>query len=115
MRNVRWLVMMLLLVSLELDGCLFLVAGGAGEAGYVAGQDQSAGTTISDQWITTKVKSKLIADGMVKARNINVDTTEGVVTLRGIVFSAREKGRAIALAQETTGVRRVSSHLKFSE
>ncbi len=115
MRDVRWLVPMLLLLSLELDGCLLLVAGGAAEAGYVAGQDQSAGTTVSDQWITTKVKSKLIADDMVKARNINVDTTAGVVTLRGIVFSSREKERAIVLARETKGVRRVTSHLKISQ
>ena len=49
MRDVRRLVLILLFLSLELDGCRWLVAGGAGEAGYVAGQDQSAGTTEVDR------------------------------------------------------------------
>lgn len=102
-----------LFIGLNLSGCLFLIAGGAAEGGYVAGKDQSAGTTISDQWITTKVKSKLIADEIVKARNINVDTAKGEVTLKGTVFSEKEKKRAIALAEKTKGVKKVISDLKI--
>lgn len=63
---------------------------------------------------TSKVKTKLIADSLVKARNVNVDTSNGVVTLRGIVFSSQQEARAILLARETKGVKKVISHLKIS-
>jgi len=43
------------------------------------------GCSQSDSGITTSVKSKLVADDMVKARNINVDTRDRVVTLTGTV------------------------------
>jgi hyperosmotically inducible protein len=50
------------------------------------------------------VKSKLIADDIVKARDINVDTHDRVVTLTGTVQSATEESRAIELARNTNGV-----------
>ncbi len=113
MRTVGF-ILVIALSTFGLHGCLLLVAGAAAEAGYLAGQDQSAGTTISDQWITAKVKTKLIADDLVKARNVNVDTSDGVVTLRGIVFSSQQEARAILLVQETMGVKKVISHLNIS-
>jgi osmotically-inducible protein OsmY len=108
------MVSLMIISASHVTGCLLVIAGAAGEAGYIAGQDRSAGTTMSDQLITTKIKTKLIADEIVKARNVNVDTYDGVVTLRGIVFSSRQKARAQSLARETTGVKKVISHLKIS-
>jgi hyperosmotically inducible protein len=108
-------VLVIILLSFQLNGCLLAVAGAAGEAGYVAAQERSAKTTISDQLITTKVKTKLIGDEIVKARNVNVDTYDGVVTLRGIVFSPKQRVRAKSIASETIGVKRVVSHLKVSD
>lgn len=63
-------------------------------------------TRISDAWITTKVKSKLIASNDVDATQIKVVTENGVVYLMGIVppFDAQE---AVKLASETDGVRSV--------
>ena len=101
--------------SLSLSGCFWMAVGGAAEGGYVAGQKEGTGTVVSDQWITTKVKSRLIADSKVKARNIQVITTDGVVTLRGIVFSRQEEKRALHLAEDTKGVKKVVSYLKLSE
>ena len=61
----------------------------------------------TDAGITGMVKTKLAADGQVRAFEINVDTTSGVVTLTGNVDSQEAKDRAIQLARETTGVREV--------
>ena len=61
----------------------------------------------TDPGITTAVKSKLAADDTVKATDINVDTTNGVVTLKGEVPSAAAKTRALELAKATDGVRDV--------
>src|SRR5580765_6241755 len=62
------------------------------------------GCSQSDSGITTSVKSKLIADEMVKARSLDVHTEDGVVTISGEVQSAMEEARAIDLARNTKGV-----------
>ena len=108
-------ILLIALWASQLSGCLLVVAGAAGEAGYVASQERTAKTTMSDQLISTKIKTKLIGDEAIKARNINVDTYDGVVTLRGIVFSSAQKARAKSLANETKGVKKVVSHLKISK
>src|ERR687892_539261 len=58
----------------------------------------------TDPGITTAVKSRLAADDTVKARQIDVDTREKVVTLSGTVNTATEKTQAVAVARGTSGV-----------
>jgi hyperosmotically inducible periplasmic protein len=70
---------------------------------------QSPGAAVSDASITTKVKSSLLADSMVGALAIDVDTTEGVVSLNGIVNSEAERMRAVQVAQAVDGVKRVDA------
>jgi hyperosmotically inducible protein len=62
------------------------------------------GCSQSDSGITTSVKSKLVADDVVKAREINVDTKDRVVTLTGTVQSPTEENRALEIARNTNGV-----------
>lgn len=69
----------------------------------------------SDAGITTAVKSKLAADDMVKAYEIDVDTHRRVVTLTGEVETALAKDQALKLARETEGVREVVDRLKVGE
>ena len=66
-----------------------------------------AGCSQSDSGITASVKSKLIADELVKARTINVDTQDKVVTLTGTVQSPIEESHAIEIARNTNGVEEV--------
>lgn len=63
-----------------------------------------AGEVLADGALTAKIKSKMALDDLVKARTIDVSTTNGVVTLRGSVTSAAEHDRAVQLAKETSGV-----------
>lgn len=70
---------------------------------------ETTGDVVSDSWITTKVKSQLVADDLVKAREINVTTNEGVVTLAGLVGSNAERARAIKIANDTKGVKKVNT------
>lgn len=63
-----------------------------------------AGCSQSDSGISSRVKSKLNADEVVKARNINVDTKDSIVTLTGAVQSPIEESRAIEIARNTQGV-----------
>jgi hypothetical protein len=62
--------------------------------------------------ITTTIKSKLVQDSGLAAFKIDVDTTDGVVTLSGNVSSHDEIAKAMNLALETDGVHRVVSTLQ---
>jgi hyperosmotically inducible protein len=65
------------------------------------------GCATTDAGLSSKVKSKLVADDTVKAYKIDVDTRDHVVTLTGSVDRQAEKDRALQLARETKGVREV--------
>lgn len=62
---------------------------------------------VTDAMITTKVKARFAADEQVKATAINVDTDEGVVTLKGKVASAAARDHAVDLARDVEGVKDV--------
>jgi hyperosmotically inducible protein len=94
-------------------GCSAAVVGGTAAGGYAVGSDErSAGTMVDDGAITAKVKTELIGDKNVKARNIDVDTVSGVVVLSGYVDSQHESNRAAFLAKSVSGVVRVRNELQ---
>lgn len=71
----------------------------------------TTGEAITDGWITTKVKTKFYDETMLKDSDINVDTNNHVVTLKGTVASSAAKARAAAIAGGTEGVTRVIDQL----
>ena len=73
------------------------------------------GEEITDDSITTAVKTKFLADSKVAGLKINVDTDKHVVTLTGTVKSAAEKAEAIRLAKTTTGVHKVVDKLTIQQ
>ena len=70
-----------------------------------------AGDATVDAAITGKVKTKLLADPDVKGLAIDVDTKNGVVTLKGTADKAANRDRAVAIAKDTSGVKSVDSQL----
>jgi len=72
---------------------------------------KDVGATLTDAEITTAVKTKFLADSKVSALNINVDTNNHVVTLKGTVMSAAGRARAVQQAKEVEGVHRVIDRL----
>jgi hyperosmotically inducible periplasmic protein len=72
--------------------------------------------TAGSASLTTKVKSALAADvGMRTVTGIDVDSEDGVVTLKGKVTSADHKKRAEAVAKKVEGVKKVKNELKVEE
>lgn len=71
----------------------------------------ATGEAITDSWITTKVKTKFFDETLLKDSDINVETNDHVVTLKGTVTSSAAKARAEAIAGGTEGVTRVVSQL----
>ncbi len=59
---------------------------------------------VNDSWITTKVKADLLITDETKGLDINVTTTNGVVTLSGKLDNAMQVDRAVAVARAIKGV-----------
>src|SRR5438132_649370 len=81
---------------------------GAKEVGEGA---EKAGKKMDDAAITAAIKAKFANDETVSAKNIDVDTKNGVVTLNGTVASQAEADKAKELAQSVDGVKTVNSNL----
>jgi len=94
-------------------GCAPVLIGGGAAAGYKTGTDErSVGRIWDDTAITTKIKTRMIEDSVVKARKIDVDTTNGNVVLVGIVKTSAEVQRAIEITRGVPGVKSVRSSLQ---
>ena len=72
---------------------------------------QPLGGQASDAAITSKVKSKIAADPEVNPFRIDVDTHDGVVTLRGKVEKAVARDEAEKHAAATRGVTSVRNQI----
>lgn len=71
---------------------------------------ERAGQAVSDTWITTKVKSVLLADSDASGLDISVETNDGVVTLEGELTSQADLDHVTALVMDVEGVKRVRTN-----
>ena len=90
----------------------------ARQAGAKVGEEVAEGANevervAADAAMTAKIKSKMALDDSVDALDIDVDTTNGVVTLSGSADSEISRNRAVQLARETDGVRSVVDRLSI--
>ncbi len=97
------------LKNLALTG-MFVVA----LAGCQAMTGRTAGRNVDDATITASVKSTLVADRLANVTRIDVDTTNGVVSLNGVVQSAQQKSRAEDLARRVDGVKGINNNLQIT-
>ena len=74
-------------------------------------RQESAGEFIDDTWITTRVKTALVTDDLVKATEVSVETFKGVVQLSGFVSSDAAMAQAVRLAQDIRGVTSVENDM----
>ena len=73
--------------------------------------ERTVGSWIDDVTISSTVKSKLITNSEIKAGDIDVGSSQGVVTLIGRVSSQTIKNDAERIARGTTGVKDVKNEL----
>ncbi len=64
---------------------------------------------MTDTWVTAKVKSSLTLSRPLMDDDIDVKTTNGVVTLSGQVESTQEKSLAIEIADSIRGAKKVDA------
>lgn len=92
-----------------LSACVAL--GLAATTAWAAGG--TAGSVVDDSVLTAKVKAALIENPATKARQINVETSQGVVQLNGFVETASEKQAAETTAKSIAGVASVDNNLQM--
>jgi hyperosmotically inducible protein len=73
---------------------------------------ESMKTNVSDSWITAKTKIALFADSRAPGTSVNVETTKGMVFLRGKVATDAEKKAADEVARGIEGVQAVRNELQ---
>lgn len=93
---------------------LVLAAGSFGAAfaqtsASSASMKQDSAQPGTDTWITTKVKTELMATKGIPSTEISVTTVNGTVTLSGVVESKAQVQKAVAVAQAVKGVHKVDS------
>ena len=72
---------------------------------------KKTGDAVTDTSITTAVKTRLMKDKVARGTSIDVDTTDGVVTIAGSVPTEADKARIRKLVENTTGVKSVTDDL----
>ncbi|MDQ3195741.1 MAG: BON domain-containing protein [Pseudomonadota bacterium] len=93
--------------------CFFvpMSASVSADSGSRAETQQDAREFASDAMITARVKTALLTDKRVDGLPIDVDTKNGVVTLKGAVDEAAQINQAERLAAGVEGVESVSNNL----
>jgi osmotically-inducible protein OsmY len=91
---------------------LFVISGCAGS--QKTGENPVSGV-VDDSTITSRVKHEMLKDDVVKARQIDVDTVGGHVTLTGVVATRKEFVRAAQIARKVPAVKSVTNHIQIGE
>jgi len=74
---------------------------------------EQASAKLDDAALLAKVKARLASDaGLTTLKNVNVDTRDSVVTLRGTVESDAQRQQIERAAAQVNGVKRVVNELK---
>lgn len=75
---------------------------------------QTPGEQVSDSAIATDVKARLTADRFSNIVNVEVNVTNGIVTLAGEVPNEQVRADAEAEVRKVSGVKGVNNNLQVS-
>lgn len=81
----------------------------------LVGDKQSFIRNTKDGFLEKSVRARLTADKLVKARNFNIETHEGIVYVLGVARTNQELKRAAEIAATTKGARQVISYARIAD
>jgi len=81
-------------------------------AGCQAMTGKTAGQNVDDAALTSRVKSALVMDKAANLTRVDVDTSNGVVSLNGIVDTPEQKWHAEDVVRRVGGVRGINNNLQ---
>jgi|GEM_PF-767381 len=68
-----------------------------------------------DLWITTQVKTKLLANKEIKSVNYNIETIDNIVYILGVASSKDELNLLVTIIEDLKGVEKVITYVRISE
>jgi hyperosmotically inducible protein len=77
----------------------------------ISNKAEETGNYMNDAAITAKIKADILRDPLLKVSQINVITTDRVVTLNGVVDSQQSIDRAMEIARSVKDVKSVENGL----
>jgi osmotically-inducible protein OsmY len=75
--------------------------------------DKKWTSVVTDRWITTDLRARLMLDKYVQSINYNIDTSNGHVYIMGIAQDQKELSRVIDYARNTKGVKNVVNYARL--
>ena len=72
------------------------------------------GEVITDEWIVTRIRTNIANDEALTGNDIKVDVKNNVVTLSGTAPTPAARTKALAVAKEVEGVKRVVNNVKVA-
>jgi osmotically-inducible protein OsmY len=76
---------------------------------------QSFIRNTKDGFLEKTVRTRLTADKLVKARNFNIETHDGIVYVMGVARTDKELKRAAEIAATTKGAKQVISYARIAD
>lgn len=71
----------------------------------------NSGTFVSDTWIATKLRTKLMFDRDIESINYSIDTLRGTVHVLGVAQDQDEMEKVLGHARNLSSVRKVVNHV----
>jgi hyperosmotically inducible protein len=86
---------------------------GALALGHACANNRTVEQQIDDAGLTASIGTKFVLDTEIDRYRIDIDTLNGIVTLRGAVSNAEQRIEAERIARGTAGVRDVVNELEI--
>jgi osmotically-inducible protein OsmY len=81
----------------------------------VYGKKISVATIMKDSLITSEVRTALLGTKEVRSSNYKIKTTDGIVYLRGIAYTERERKIALDTIRRIKGVKKIVSYVTIKQ
>jgi osmotically-inducible protein OsmY len=100
-------------ISKRFTAVLFSVAMIAVAGCASTSKTEGAGEYVDDTVITSKVKTAIFQEPVLKSREINVETFKGTVQLSGFVSSQSDVAKAVEVTRGVPGVKSVKNDMRI--
>lgn len=114
MKNFIFVTIIVVIMALTLQGCIFVAGAAAGAAGIAAVYDhRKIEQVVDDQNLANRMMREIARDPEIRASNTHIDVTSfnHVILLTGQTVTPGLRDKANAIAQNTPDVKRVYNEI----
>tara|TARA_Y100000588_G_C13951600_1_gene794628 strand:+ start:112 stop:762 length:651 start_codon:yes stop_codon:yes gene_type:complete len=113
-QKLRLIVPLMLISTLIISGCAFVV-GGAATGGGLALQERSVGDAVDDFTIRAELNQLFFEENIDLLQSVSFTVIEGRVLLKGSVLTQEDRILALQIAWQAGGVREVINEIQITD